>query len=145
MPKKSKLQFLSPSFKNENKIPLFESKVIAGFPSPADDFLENSLDLNSHVIKHPAATFFVKVEGRSMEDANIFEGDILVVDRSLNFRNKDIVIAIINGDFTVKRIKIKESKIFLEAASSYFSPIELNPEWDCEVWGVVTYIIHKAR
>lgn len=140
-----KKKIFSPLFSSEKKVPYFASKVVAGFPSPADDFLENSLDLNNHLIKHPAATFFVKVEGRSMEKANIFDGDILIVDRSIKPENKAIVVAIINGEFTVKRLKIIDSKLFLQAETSAFPSIELNPEWEWEIWGIVTYIIHKAR
>ena len=131
--------------KNNKNYPFFASPVIAGFPSPAEDFLEKPLDLNKHLIKHPAATFFVKVEGSSMRDANIFAGDILVVDRSLEHKDKTIVVAIINGEFTLKRLRIKNKKIFLEAENKNFKAIEITSECDFEIWGIVTYIIHKAR
>ncbi len=97
----------------KQKLPLFLSKVRAGFPSPADDYLDRKLDLNEHLIKHPASTFFVKVKGDSMIKAGIHSGDILVVDRSLEPKDKRIVIAIVDGDFTVKRVQKKREKLYL--------------------------------
>ena len=144
MKNKNETIFL-PDLENKSEIPFFSDPIVAGFPSPADDFLERTLDLNKYLIKHPAATFFVKVQGRSMEDANIFEGDILVVDRSIKPEDSTIIIAEINGEFTVKRIRIKKDRVSLEAASKSFLPIEIAADGDFEVWGVVTYIIHKAR
>lgn len=87
------------------KIPLFSSRAKAGFPSPADNMIERKLDLNELIVKHPASTFFVRVAGDSMIDAGIHEDDILVIDRSLNAKNGDIILAILNGEFTVKRLK----------------------------------------
>ena len=125
-------------------IPLFTSPVKAGFPSPAEDFIEETLDLNKYLIKHPAATFFVKVEGDSMIDANIFKNDILIIDRSLSPQDKKIVIAILNGEFTVKRIRILKNKIYLQPENKNYSQIEIPPNSDFEIWGVVTHIIHQA-
>jgi DNA polymerase V len=135
----------SASTETKNPLPLFASKVKAGFPSPADDFIEKPLDLNDLVIKHKAATFFIKVEGTSMEDAFIFEGDILVIDRAQKPLNKSIVLAIINGEFTVKRLLQKKEGIFLVAEKKGFKPIVITSSMDFEIWGVVTYIIHKAK
>lgn len=134
-----------PDLKTKSEVPLFAVPIQAGFPSPADDFLEKTLDLNKYLIKHPAATFFVKVQGSSMEDANIFPGDILVVDRSYKAEDGSIIIAVLNGEFTVKRIKTDKGKVYLLAENKSFSPIEISPEMDFEIWGVVTYIIHKAK
>src|SRR4030042_6039051 len=94
------------NFKNKTKVklPLYISRIKAGFPSPADDYIEKELDLNEYLIKHPAATFFVRVEGNSMIDAGIHSGDILIVDKSLEAKNNKIVIAVVNGELTVKRI-----------------------------------------
>ena len=94
------------------ELPLFLSKVRAGFPSPADDYLDKKLDLNEHLIKHPTATFFVKVKGDSMIKAGIHSGDILVVDRSLEAKDKRIVIAVVNGEFTVKRVRKIKDKLY---------------------------------
>lgn len=120
------------------------SSVKAGFPSPADDYLEQQLDLNEHLIQHPAATFFVRVDGDSMKGAGIHRGDILIVDRSLETTSGRIVIAVINGEFTVKRLRIENGSIQLEADNPQYPPIRIQNDWDFQVWGVVTYIIHQA-
>lgn len=125
-------------------LPLFLTSVPAGFPSPADDYLDKTLDLNELVISHPAATFFVRVEGDSMQGAGISSGDILVVDRSLEAANGKIVLAVLNGEFTVKRMHMQGKRMFLMAENAKYSPIEVGDETDFQVWGVVTYIIHRA-
>lgn len=127
------------------KLPLFSAKVQAGFPSPADDHLERSIDLNEELIRHPASTFFVRVKGESMRDAGIHPGDILVVDRSLAPSDRKIVVAMIDGEFTVKRFRNLSGKVFLEAANETFPPIELSGNQELVVWGVVAYVIHPAR
>lgn len=133
---------------NQKKIirqPLFLTPVHAGFPSPADDFIEKRLDLNEFLIKNPPATFFVKVEGDSMINAQISDGDILVVDRSIDAADNKIVIVSIMGEFSVKRIRIIRKEFFLEAENPKYAPIKISPEMDFEIFGVVTYIIHKAK
>jgi len=128
----------------EVKLPLFISKVPAGFPSPAEDYIEKYLDLNELLIKHPSATFFVKVSGNSMINAGIHDGDILVVDRALEPKNNDIVIAVIDGELTVKRLIIKNKKIYLYPENSNYKPIEVrSEERELIIWGVATYVIHK--
>lgn len=124
------------------KRPLFLVPVSAGFPSPADDYVENSLDLNKHLINHPAATFFVKVKGDSMIDAGIHSGDILIVDRSLEATDKRVVIAVVDGELTVKRIRKVEGKIFLIPENRDHHPTEITAEMDFSIWGVVTNVIH---
>ncbi|MFC6673248.1 translesion error-prone DNA polymerase V autoproteolytic subunit [Marinobacterium aestuariivivens] len=126
------------------KIPLFMERVAAGFPSPAQDYIECSLDLNELCIKRPAATFFVRAEGESMVEAGIFSGDILIVDRSLNPVHGDIVIASVDGEFTVKRLSLRPS-LRLEASNTLYSPIELSDESELEIFGVVTNVIHSLR
>lgn len=126
-------------------IPSVESLVPAGFPSPADDFLEPSLNLHELVIKHPAATFFVKVVGDSMQGAGIHSGDILVVDRSLEPHDGKIVVAVINGEFTVKRLKRQaDGKLFLLAENPAYPSLQVSEKSNFQVWGVVTYAIHKT-
>lgn len=127
-------------------LPLFSSTVKAGFPSPADDFIEHQLDLNELIIQHPAATFFVRANGNSMLGAGIRSGDILVVDRSLTASNGKIVIALLNGEFTVKRLQVdpKGKGITLHSENEVYSPIEVPDESDFQVWGVVTYVIHRT-
>ena len=124
---------------------LFCTRIPAGFPSPADDYIENSLDLNEFLVKHPAATFFVKVTGDSMTGAGINSGDILIVDRSVNAVNGSIVIAVLNGEFTVKRFFRYGTVIQLVPENPAYSPIEVKPVSDFEVWGVVLHVIHTVR
>jgi DNA polymerase V len=136
-------------FRNKTKnlqkeISLFASPVSAGFPSPADDFMEKTLDLNTHLIKHPSATFFVRVQGNSMIKSLIRPGDILIVDRSLENADNKIVIALINGEFTVKRVKKIASKLWLVPENPDYRPLEITSEMNFEIWGIVTYVIHSA-
>ena len=127
----------------KHEFPLFLSSIQAGFPSAADDYLDKKIDLNEHLIKHPAATFFVKVKGDSMIGAGIYSGDMLIVDRSEDPKNNSIVVAILNGEFTVKRLQKKESKIFLIAENPNYKPIEITEGMDFEVWGVVLHTIRS--
>lgn len=131
--------------RTELSLPLFAARVQAGFPSPADDHLERSIDLNEELIQHPAATFFVRVKGESMHDAGIQSGDILVVDRSLAPTDRKIVVAMIDGEFTVKRFRNQDGRIFLEAANDQFPKIEVSGDQELVVWGVVSFVIHPAR
>ena len=131
--------------RTELSLPLFAARVQAGFPSPADDHLERSIDLNEELIQHPAATFFVRVKGESMHDAGIQSGDILVVDRSLAPTDRKIVVAMIDGEFTVKRFRNQDGRIFLEAANDQFPRIEVSGDQELVVWGVVSFVIHPAR
>ena len=124
--------------------PFYTYAVEAGFPSPAEDYVEGSLDLNKHLIKHPAATFFVKVSGDSMIDAGIYPDDILIVDRSLEAVDKKIVIAVIDGELTVKRLRYRDSLLFLEPENCGYLPIKITEEMAFEVWGVVTNVIHRV-
>nr|WP_027186126.1 translesion error-prone DNA polymerase V autoproteolytic subunit [Desulfovibrio inopinatus] len=128
----------------EHDFPLFLATVPAGFPSPADDYIDRKLDLNEYLVTHPAATFFVRVYGDSMVDANITTGDILIVDRAIEPTSGRIVIAILDGELTVKRLLKKNGRLFLVPENSLFSRVEITPELDFEIWGVVTYIIYKA-
>ena len=125
-------------------IPLFSTRVAAGFPSPADDYIEAKLDLNEHLIKHPAATFFVRVTGDSMIGAGIHENDILVVDRSLKPVNGKVVIAVINGELTVKRLSMVGGKVALQAENDRYPTIHIDEVMDFSIWGVVTNVIHSV-
>jgi DNA polymerase V len=124
------------------KVPLYSCKVQAGFPSPADDYLESFLDLNEYLIKHPAATFFVRVSGDSMINAGISENDILVVDRSLEPKSGKIVIAAVEGELTVKRLYKNEGNSFLMPENDKYSPIDITGNNYVIIWGVVTNVIH---
>jgi len=122
--------------------PLFLVPVSAGFPSPAEDYIEGNLDLNTYLIKHPAATFFVKVSGNSMIDAGIHDGDILIVDRSLKPADKKVVIAVVNGELAVRRIRVTKGKVVLVPENEHYEPLYVEEEMSFEVWGVVTNVIH---
>lgn len=122
--------------------PLFLSGVSAGFPSPADDYLDRKLDLNEHLVKNPAATYFVRVAGDSMMGAGINDNDILVVDRSLEPSSSNIVIAIVNGELTVKRLIKNRNSCRLIAENPDYPPLEINEDTPLEIWGVATYAIH---
>ena len=126
------------------RLVLFTSKISAGFPSPAEDYIDKNLDLNEHLIKHPAATFFIRVEGHSMINAGIHNGDMLIVDRTLEPVDKKIVIAVINGEMTVKRIRMLKGKLYLMPENDSFKPIEVSEEADLQIWGVVTSVIHSV-
>lgn len=131
-----------PDLQTVYKIPFAVSTISAGFPSPADDYVEVGLDLNEELVKNPAATFFVRVSGDSMIDAGIHNNDILIVDRSLEVRENKIVIAILNGELVVKRLRRIRGELFLVPENAIYPPIPIRPESECIVWGVVTNVIH---
>ena len=125
--------------------PLLLSRVPAGFPSPAEDYVEGSLDLNEHLVAHREATFFMRVQGHSMTGAGIQDGDLLVVDRSLEAGHGDIVVAVVDGELTVKRLWRRGGRVRLLAENPAFAPIELKDGQELAVWGVVTSVIHRVR
>jgi len=125
------------------KAPLYLMAIKAGFPSPADDYVEKTLDLHEHLIRHPAATFFVRVSGDSMAPL-ITHGDILVVDRALTPHSGSIVIAAVNGELTVKRLVEQHGSSMLVADNDAYQPIALTPEVDCTLWGVVVHVIRTV-
>jgi len=116
--------------------------VSAGFPSPAEDYIEGDLDLNKHLVKHPAATFFVRVSGSSMIDAGIHDGDILIVDRSLEPVDRKVVITVVNGELSVRRIRVTRDRVVLVSENRDYNPLPVEKEMDFDVWGVVTSVIH---
>lgn len=121
--------------------PLFMTAVSAGFPSPAEDYIEGRLDLNRHLIKHPVATFYVRVSGDSMIDAGIHPGSILIVDRAVEADDGDIVIARINDELCVKRLRVHEGRVWLMPENDLYQPIEVIDGMDFEVWGRVMHSI----
>lgn len=144
MEKKKEISIHKPDISASVAIPLSESSVHAGFPSPADDFLEESLDLNSLVIRHPEATFFARVEGDSMKDEGIVEGDILVVDKSVEPYDGCLAVAYIDGEFTLKRVKFEPDKILLVPANPKYKTIEISPDIEFSVWGVVRWVLKSV-
>ncbi len=127
------------------ELPLYEFPVSAGFPSPADDYVDKHIDLNEYIIKHPAATFFVRVKGNSMQDSGISDGDLIVVDRALVPNNNTIVVAFLDGEFTLKRVRVKERELYLVPENSSYEPIKVTEDMDFQVWGVVTYCIKEIK
>jgi DNA polymerase V len=125
-----------------NMIPLYTCPVSAGFPSPSDDYLEAKLDLNQHLIKHPVATFFVRVSGDSMINAGIHDGDLLVVDRSLDPQDGRVIVAVVNGEMLVKRLRMKLQQIYLVAENPSYPSLLITEAMDFQVWGVVTNVVH---
>ena len=125
-------------------LPIFLSKVAAGFPSPGDDHFEEKLDLNEHLVQHPASTFFVRVSGDSMLGAGIHDGDVLVVDRSLICKEGCIAIAVIDSELTVKRFSHRGDVVALLAENPKYPDIIVTSEMDFRIWGVVTTVIHKV-
>lgn len=128
-------------------LPFYSSNVQAGFPSPADDYVELSLDLLKYMVDKPHATFCVRVKGNSMEGATIVDGSLLVVDRSKDVKNGNIIIAVLNGEYTVKRIRMeKESgKIWLIPEHPAYDPVLVTEDMEFKVWGVVTFIINQPK
>lgn len=132
------LTFITPDFSTPLSRPLLAFSVSAGFPSPADDYMEGRIDLNEHLIKHPAATFFVRVSGDSMTGAGIQDGDVLIVDRAAECVNNCIVVARIHDGFTLKRFRKEGDRVFLVPENHLFQTIEITEGSDFEIWGRVT-------
>ena len=126
------------------KVTLYLNSVCAGFPSPASDYLEGEIDLNRYLIKNPLATFIVKSQGNCMLQAGIHSGDLLIVDKSIKPKNNSIVIASINGDLIVKRIKISGKKFLLSSDNKDYGNVKINNESDIFIWGIVTKVIHNV-
>lgn len=136
------LDLYSASGDNETEIPLIGG-VKAGFPSPAQDFIAQAIDLNKYIIKHPAATYFALVNGVSM-DTDLSEGDLLVVDRSLDPQDGKIAVCFVDGEFTVKKIRIEKDRCLLVPSNPDYPVIEVNKDNDFTIWGIVTYVIKKV-
>lgn len=125
-------------------LPLYLAGVQAGFPSPADDYIDRRLDLNEHLVRHPAATFFVRASGDSMRGAGIHDGDLLVVDRAEEARSGRVVIAAVNGELTVKRLDRRGERLVLAPANPDYPELDVTGNESFDIWGVVTHVIHKV-
>ena len=125
------------------RIPLLNDSVSAGFPSPADDYTEENIDLNEHLISNPFSTFFLRVKGDSMINAGIKDKDLIIVDKSLIAKPEDIVIAMIDGEFTIKRLSIKNDELYLKAENHNYPDFRFKNHIDVQIWGVVIYSIHS--
>ena len=130
---------------SELSLPYADGGIKAGFPSPAQDYMEQAIDLNKELIKHPASTFYGRVKGDSMIDADVHDGDILVIDKSLDPQDGDMAVCYIDGEFTIKYIKIEKDIIWLVPANKEYKPIKVTIENDFLIWGIVTYCIKNLR
>ena len=128
---------------NTFKIPLLTDSVSAGFPSPADDYTEENIDLNEHLISNPFSTFFLRVKGDSMINAGIKDKDLIIVDKSLIAKPGNIIIAMIDGEFTIKRLSIKNDELYLKAENNNYPDFRFKNHIDVQIWGVVIYSIHS--
>lgn len=143
--KKVTLEIFKAETNTELALPIADDGIKAGFPSPAQDFMDLAIDLNRELIKHPSSTFYGRVKGDSMIDAGIHDGDILIIDKSLEPKNGDMAVCFIDGDFTIKYIRIEKNVIWLQPANEQYQPIKVTQENDFLIWGIVTYSIKKQR
>ncbi len=139
------LGIFSPDLSSHVALPYADQGIQAGFPSPAQDYISESIDLNRELIRHPAATFYGRVSGDSMIGDGIESGDILVIDRSIEPSDGDLAVCCLDGDFTLKRISLTDGVVRLIPSNESFDPILVTPESQFEVWGVVTYTIKQHR
>ncbi len=139
----SPITLYTPVCRTKFKLPMAQQGISAGFPSPADDFLDLSIDLNKELIKHPYATFYGRVSGYSMIGAGLDDGDLLVIDKSLEPRDGKIAVCFVDGEFTVKRIKIEADAIYLMPENNKYKPLKVTAENDFVIWGIVTSVIKR--
>lgn len=139
------LDILVPNLSSVLPLPMAESGVQAGFPSPAQDYMPDMFDLNQEIVRHPAATFYARVHGESMHGEGIEDGDIIVIDRSIEPADGDLAVCAVDNEFTLKRIKIKTGEIWLIPSNELFDPILVTPENRFEIWGVVTHTIKAVH
>jgi DNA polymerase V len=136
-----RLTFFSPFTSHGEDYPFVAGGIAAGFPSPAEDFSELKISLDQTLVKNKEATFYARVNGHSMRDAGISDGDILVIDRSLNPTNNKIAVCFIDGEFTVKRVRIQKDGVYLVPENPEFKPFKVTTENKLIIWGIVTYVI----
>lgn len=141
----NRLEIVGADISSSLSLPYADNGIQAGFPSPAQDYINESIDLNREIVRHPAATFYGRVEGDSMTGEGIDPGDILVIDRSLEPVDGDLVVCCLDSEFTLKRIKLEKNRVWLIPSNETFDPILVTPGRDFEIWGVVTYTIKNNR
>jgi DNA polymerase V len=140
---KTNLTFFLPDFENKFELPFIASGIKAGFPSPAADFDESKISLDNVLVKNREATFYAKASGTSMIGAGINDGDILVIDRSIEPQNNKVAVCFIDGEFTIKRIQVEKDCVYLMPENPTFNPIKVTDENELIIWGIVTYVIKK--
>ena len=140
---KKGISFFKPNLDESHSIPLTSNNISAGFPSPADDFKEIRISLDKEIIKNEEATFYARVDGESMLDAGLSDGDLIVIDRSEEPKNGSVAVCLLDGEFTVKRLKLKNKEIYLMPENSRYSPIKIGEGNELSIWGIVTYVVKK--
>ncbi|MEN9977988.1 MAG: mutasis [Bacteroidota bacterium] len=135
------LEIFSAATESVLELPVISEGISAGFPSPALDFIDLTIDMNKHLVKHPATTFYGRVKGQSMKDAGIFDGDLLVIDKSLQPTDNKIAVCYIDGEFTIKRIQIQKDCVWLIPENEAYQPIKVTADNDFIIWGMVTHVI----
>jgi len=138
------IDIYSADTESEIIIPVVETGISAGFPSPAMDFVDASIDLNRHLVKHPSATFYGRVKGDSLKNAGISDGDLLIIDRSLEPKNGKIAVCFIDGEFTAKRIQISTNEVLLVPENEKYQPIHVTEDNTFLIWGIVTHVIKNV-
>ena len=141
--KKQKLVFFHPNQEKPKQLHLAQEGVSAGFPSPADDFKELRISIDQEVVRNEEATFYARVSGESMLGAGLEDGDLLVIDRSLEPKDNKIAVCFIDGEFTVKRLKVEKDCVYLMPENKKYRPIKVTEENELTIWGVVTYVVKK--
>ena len=142
---KSELDIFKVDTSSSVELPFVEEGIRAGFPSPAQDYLDLSIDLNHELVKHPSTTFYGRVKGDSLLEADIHDGDLLIIDKSLEPRNGDLAVCCVDGEFTLKYIQIEQDVVWLIPANKEFQPIKVTAGNEFIIWGIVTYSIKKHR
>ena len=141
----SNLEFYTANTSTHIALPFIDGGIAAGFPSPAQDYIDLKIDLNTELITNPSSTFYARVKGTSMQDAGIMDGDILVIDKSLEPKDGDTAVCFIDGEFTLKYIKFETEVIYLVPANPKFEPIKVTEENNFCIWGIVTYSIKNHK
>jgi len=139
-----KLIFFKPDTQNKKYFPLVSEGISAGFPSPAEDFKELKISIDQEVVKNESATFFARVDGQSMQGAGLDDGDLIVIDRSKEPENGKIAVCFIDGEFTVKRLKVEEDCVYLMPENSKYKALKVTSENQLIIWGIVTYVVKKV-
>lgn len=142
---KTSVTILLPDLSTELSLPYADAGIQAGFPSPAQDYITESIDLNRELVHHPAATFYGRVSGESMSGEGIDPGDIIVIDRSIEPTDGDLAVCCVDGEFTLKRISLRRGEVWLIPSNEAFDPILITPDCQFEIWGVVTHTIKNNR
>lgn len=145
MQKQVSIDIFLPDLSTQVPLPFADKGIQAGFPSPAQEYITESIDLNREIVHHPAATFYGRVAGDSMIEEGIEPDDIIVIDRSLEPVDGDLAVCCVDGEFTLKRIKLEKDRVWLIPANESFDPILVTPETRFEIWGVVTYTIKRSK